>query len=499
MIKPIMIIAALILFAFSAASTPQDKGKQGNKKAQDNKKAQGNKPSSSAIANTNRAPSKSEAIGKTNANVTRAPEPKEVPQETSNSTAENKTINDIDKRLTQLENQMPPAWLGESIVLGLIGFLILMALFLHIIHVITVSRTKEDLMGLQKQVQHKFRETNSGNSASANAATLEKFSSKLDQQYQNLETLGAQVNELFQLAAANNDDSKNITTAIAITAQLMGESRIQQQARKAVGDLAESDRTSSARIVEYYKDIFAANANRLKPLAQELSAFDERIRQRPNLPYELAGRVRALQQEIFQFERWHGDASGRLSSLQSGSLNERLTAFRSKERKLTEGFNLGEITIIDYVKRHNDLLKQYFPEKEGDTDSLSPAEQENDLKKISVNAPEYLMDWFDKLSQLQAQLAASQNSIDARTADELGHIQKMASDALSKFDIQPEEIQPGRTSFDNRLYDATLITQSSQFPANTIIGVHQYGFRKISNGEVLRRSKVVVAGVGAAS
>ena len=119
-----------------------------------------------------------------------------------------------------------------------------------------------------------------------------------------------------------------------------------------------------------------------------------------------------------------------------------------------------------------------------------------DLRQIAADVPDYLMDWFDKLFQLQSQTRASAAQVDSETISELSLIQQLMRDALNKFDIQPEEIKLGQTSFDSRLYDATLVTQTTQFPVNTVVEVNHCGFRKLSTGEVLRRPKVVVSGMG---
>jgi cell division protein FtsL len=393
---------------------------------------------------------------------------------------------------------------SEAVMWILGAMIVVLILGLYIFHLLSILKVKQELAGLQEQLKqtqlaiHKPSSLNPGNSPSINAA-LENVASQVNKQHQALDQLSTRVQELYNHVAASDKKIEGVTDAVAISAQRASELRIQQEIHRAGGEIVESDRALAARIVERYRDIFGTHLNRVKPLAQELSALGEKITQRPHLPPELVSRIHALLREINQFAKWHAEASDRLSTLQRGSIDERLTAFRSKQRKLNEAFNTREISVVDYVDGHIELLEQYFPERSQHAALLSPADQESELKKISVGAPEYLMDWFDRLFQLQSQLAASQNSVDPRTAEEFAYIQKLASDALGKFDIQPEEIKPGRTSFDNRLYDAALITQSSQFPANTIIGVHQCGFRKLSTGEVLRRPKVVVAGVGVAS
>jgi hypothetical protein len=227
-----------------------------------------------------------------------------------------------------------------------------------------------------------------------------------------------------------------------------------------------------------------------------MTALAKRLGEQPNRSSEVEDRVRGLLRDLLQFEDWHANASERLASLQQGSAASRSSAFSGQQSGLVEQLNAGAISIVDYVKGYRELMDKHFPAVRGNLqDSMAPAEHESEFKELTAAVPDYLMNWFDKLFQLQSQTA--QVSIGVQTEAELTQIQQTARDVLGKFDIQPDEIQIGLTTFDRRLHDAALITQSPQFSANSVIGVQQCGFRKLSTGDVLRRPKVIVAGVGA--
>ena len=272
--------------------------------------------------------------------------------------------------------------------------------------------------------------------------------------------------------------------------------------QNAGGQIAEADRALAIKIVERYKEISTANVNRIKPLTEAVAGLVERQKERRDAPAELVSRAESLHADIQKFDRWNSDLNDRLASLQRGSFPDRYAAFKAKQSQLADRINNGASSIYDYVSGYRELLDHYFPDGASDNSvSLPPSEHEADLKKMVAAVPDYLMDWFDRLYQLQSQVAASEaqgSRGDGQTTAQLAQIQKLAREVLGKFDVQPEEIQVGQTSYDRRLHDAALITQSSQFPANTVIGIHQCGFRKASTGEVLRRPKVVVAGVGGA-
>lgn len=390
--------------------------------------------------------------------------------------------------------------LENPIVLLIAGALLLAALGLHGLHLMNETRFRQELAAIHANLQ-RLSSANLGANAGQQGA-VENLSEQLTRQNQTLGTVSTQIEELRRRLASFDQKSVDTSKAVAMAAHWMGQAQIDEALQNAGGQMAETDRAQAIKIVERYREISNANVNRVKPLTEAVAGLVERQKERRDAPAELISRAESLQNDIQQFDRWNSDLSDRLASLQRGSFPDRYAAFKTKQGQLAERINNGATPIHEYVNGYRELLDHYFPGGASDNSiSIPPAEQEADLKKMVSSVPDYLMDWFDKLYQLQSQVAASEAQgakPDSQTAAQLAQIQKVSREVLGKFDIQPEEIQVGQTSYDRRLHDAALITQSSQFPANTVIGIHQCGFRKASTGEVLRRPKVVVAGVGVA-
>jgi molecular chaperone GrpE (heat shock protein) len=227
----------------------------------------------------------------------------------------------------------------------------------------------------------------------------------------------------------------------------------------------------------------------------------EKVEGRAHQSPELAARIQSLNEEIGRFDQWQQDTSDQLTSLQRGSFSQRSSMLQADQDRLFDQVNNGSLSIAQMVKQSRAQLDHYFPETpaKGAEQTLPLAEREESLKKIVADAPDYLMDWYNNLFQLQGQVSGpgQRTATEAETASDLAKTQQIAREALGKFDIQPEAIQIGQTSYDRRLHEAALVRQSPQFPVNTVIEVHKCGFRKMSTGEVLRRPHVVVAGAAA--
>jgi molecular chaperone GrpE (heat shock protein) len=411
------------------------------------------------------------------------------------------------------ENKLPDAadssfFSVGNILLLVSVILVLLMVALHIVHLMSGARLKQQmaethggLMRLRQQVQQLNDQllnfsARAQSRVPAAGPAAEQVVASLDEQERAIAQLADRLEDVRRELSGNLETTAR---AVALHKQLAGAAQLRRQQQVAADERLESERQQAAIITEKYREVFGTNANAVKPLIDAFAAFSDRIKHRPYLPEELASRLQGLDEEIRQFDRWHAEADAQLVSLRRGSLAERLRAFRSREQKLGEAFTLGDITVFDYVKQHDALMQEYVADDGRAAGSvLPPTEQENQFRRLAGSAPDHLMNWFDKLFQLQTQFNAAA-SVDPQTSEELTLVQQLAKDALGRFDIQPEEIQPGRTSFDNRLYDAALVSQSSQYPANTVIGVQQCGFRRRSNGELLRRPKVIVAGLGAAS
>ena len=428
---------------------------------------------------------------------TNSPEPNQDPQQqTKDPEPANPT--GISPVIPPAPPQTPPWWLSDPIILGLIGLLILLGLALHIVHMLTQSRSRKEFAELYGTVQMLSQRVSmaDGNEKNARAGASNELTQRLNRHRQGLDQLSTQIYEVEQRVTASERHTAEASTAVAFAAHIAGQPRINQALQQASAQTNEADRAAAIKIVERYKEILGANEVRMRSLIQETCDLAQWLNGRSNLPPELTARMEELQSDVLKFEHWHSDVSGLLTSLKRGSVSDRFSMFRTSQADLVEQFNGRAISIADYVKGYAELIERHFPPDADGPVSIAPREQEAELREIAASVPDYLMDWFDRLSQLQAQ--AAQAAIDAETAARLTQIHRTAKDVLGKFDIQPEEIQVGVTVFDRRLHDASLITQSPQYPANTVVGVQQYGFRKLSTGDVLRRPKVIVAGVGAA-
>ncbi|HEY3134920.1 MAG TPA: hypothetical protein VGL29_02605, partial [Blastocatellia bacterium] len=374
--------------------------------------------------------------------------------------------------------------LSNPIVLAAAGLLLLIALALHVVHIVTGLRSKQEIAQLRGAIRTLSQRVSIGDEAgNQRAGASNELVQRLNRHRQGIDHLFSEVSQIEQRVAASERHAAETSAAVALAAHMAGEPRINHALEQAAVEIGEADRAAAIKIMQQYKELFGANALRVKTLIKEATAMVESIGDRSSIHREIVDRVQDLRTSLLQFESWHTEASERLASLRRGSVSDRYSAFTAAQAKLARQFNERAISIIDYVAGYRDLMEQHFPAAADESASKAPADHESDLKKLSGSVPDYLMDWFDKLSQLQTQ--AAQTSVDGETAAGLARIQRAARDVLGQFDIQPDEIQIGVTSFDRRLHDASLITQSPQYPANTVVAVQQYGFRKLSTGDVL--------------
>jgi hypothetical protein len=384
-----------------------------------------------------------------------------------------------------------------ALVFGAI--LIILTLGLHVVHLVAQSRLRREIGSIGegvrslRAIQGKIK-ANNGNG-------LGELAIKFDQQRQALDRLAGQVDDIDRYLTATKDEITKTTVAAELLAHWICQIRLQDAKAKADDQISAAERTRAIQVLSRCKETAGSNVSRLKPLTQAISVLTDSMKSRLHMPPEVASRLADLENDINQFGKWYVDLNARLDLLERGSFPERYSAFEAEQKSLDARAQAGAITISEYVEECRDLLERHFPYTPADpTQATTFPEQEAELGKLMADVPDYLMDWFDKFYQLQSQAIAAQTSngaVEIQTAAEFLKVRKTAGEILGKFDIQPEEIQVGQTSFDRRLHEAALITQAPQYPANTVIAVHRCGFRKLSTGEVLRRPKVVVAGVGA--
>jgi molecular chaperone GrpE (heat shock protein) len=407
--------------------------------------------------------------------------------------------------VTEESSDGAPAWMDA---LGPLGFLtsplifsLFMALFalalgLHVVHLLRAAQAGRSLREMWQAVQQK--------NAAAGRATMpvknpgmEKLAEQVRQQGQGLSQFTAQLNQLQGILAERDRQLGDAVQALALTANWVGQFQLREAAAADGGQITEAERAAGIALLERYKEPLRINASRVESVAQAMAELVERLEAYPQLPAEMVGKAQSLYQEIGKFDVWQTKVTNQLAALQRGSFARRSSMLQDDQQKLFEHVRSGQLSISQMVQQSRALLDQHFPNGAANSSNLTPtAEDEAELKKRIDSAEDELMDWFDNFSQFQSQMTAqaARAPLDPDTANALARIQQFAREALGKFDIQPEEIQVGRTNYDRRLHDATLVRQSSQFPINTVIEVLRYGFRRMSTGQALRRPQVVVAG-----
>lgn len=394
-------------------------------------------------------------------------------------------------------NLGPLDWLTSPFIFWPFVGLILLALGLHVLHLLRGTHMSQSLEQLWKAQQQRVTGANRGANPTGKNGAVEGLAEQVRQQGQGLSQFTTQLNQLQTQLAERDQKIGETLQAVALTANWVGQFQLREAAASDGGSISEANRSAAITILSRYQEPLRVNAGRVEPLAQAMAGLVEKLEAQPQLTSEL-GRAQKLYQEIGQFDMWHRQASEQLASLQRGSFARRSSMLQSDQQHLIEQVNAGAITITQMVQRSKEMLDQRFP-LGAQRVAATPVttESEAELKQRVESAPEYLMNWFDNFFQLQNHLSAAQSSnspSNAEIVSAAAQVQRAAREALGKFDIQPEEIQAGRTAYDRRLHEASLVRQSSQFPINTVIEVLRCGFRRMSTGEVLRRPQVVVAG-----
>jgi molecular chaperone GrpE (heat shock protein) len=391
-------------------------------------------------------------------------------------------------------------WFTNPFLFGLVAFLILMALALHLLHVLRVGSLSQEIAHL-KTVQRSLGNVARGPVNPGNGLKVDSLAEQLNQQGQSLAQVSTHFNQIENRFTANESQLRDAIHAVTVTVNWIGQAQLREAFTAEGGNVSESERAATMALLERYEEPLRSNAGRLAPLAQEVTDAAARLEGRVHSSPELTARLQSLSEDIGRFRRWHQDVSDELNSLQRGSFAQRSARLKADQERLFDQLNSGSLSTTQVVKKSQALLDQYFPKTAARTAEQGQPlpERESSLKKRVTDAPDYLMNWYDSLFQLQSQLGGlpQRSAVEAETASDLLRIQQIARDALGKFDIQPEAIQIGQTYYDPRLHEAALVRQAPQFPVNTVIEVHKCGFRKMSTSEVLRIPQVVVAGAAA--
>lgn len=396
-----------------------------------------------------------------------------------------------------MDNLGPLAYFTNPFIFTLSMLLFIAALGLHGLHIWRVGQTNRLLR--QMWAQQKNAAITNRSMVPGRNSGVENLAEQVRQQGQGLSQFTNQLNQFQGDLAKRDREFSDAVQAVALTASWVGQFQLREAAADG-GHISEAERATASALLERYKEPLRVNASRVEPLAQAMADLVEKLESQPQLPPELAARAQTLYQDIGRYDLWHAKVSEQLTALQRGSFARRSSMLQADQQRLIEQVQSGSISISEMVQRSRELINQHFPPgTSNNSNDASTVEGEAELKNKIVTAPDALMDWFDNFSQFQSQLAtqAARATLDADSANTAAQIQRLAREALNKFDIQPEEIQVGRTSYDRRLHDMSLIRQSSQFPTNTVIEVLRCGFRRMSNGEVLRRPQVIVAGAAA--
>lgn len=389
------------------------------------------------------------------------------------------------------------SWITNPFIFGFVALLLILTLALHVYQLLKTTQMSRDLAQVMGR-QQRQAQANQVAGQSGKNAMIDSLSEQINKQNQGLGQLTTRLNQMENRLTLGDSHAADTIQALGVASSWIGHSKLQESAAADGGKINEDQRNALVSVLERYKEPLRINASRVEPVAQAMAAFIEQIEDRAHLSPELVGRVQKLYQDIGRFDQWYMNANGQLASLQRGSFSQRSTMLQSEQQRLVEQARSGSISVAQMVQKSRDLLEQYFPDgaSQNGNEVMSPNESEAELKKVVADAPNYLMEWFNSLFQLQNQLlsAGARSAIESEIFNELVQIQKIAQEVLGRFDIQLETIQVGQTNYDRRLHEATMVRQSSQFPTNTVIEVHRCGFRRMSTGEVLRRPEVVVAG-----
>jgi len=405
-------------------------------------------------------------------------------------------LEQIENRLGSLENLGPLGWFTSPLLFWTTAMLFLLSIALHAVHLlkdVNTSRMVNQLWNVQQRSANANRSAAPGRNGA-----VESLTEQVREQGKGMNQFTAQVSQLQDRLAERERQFADAVQAVTLTVNWISQAQLREAAANDGGQISEEDRASAIALLERYEEPLRANAVRVEPLAQAMAALMEKIETQPQMPPELVSRAQSLHHDIGQFDLWQTNVSSQLASLRRGSFSARNASLQADQQRLIEQVNAGGLSVSQMVQKSRELLDNHFPRNSQKSLTRLPSvEDEAEFKKRIASAPESLMDWFDSFSQFQSQMIGGQASrvqLDPDIMSRLAQVQTAAREALNKFDIQPEEIQVGRTGYDRRLHEATLVRQSQQFPTNTVIEVLRCGFRRISTGEVLRRPQVVVAG-----
>lgn len=390
-------------------------------------------------------------------------------------------------------------YLGNPFVLLAVGFLIFLAIIFHLIHLIRIGSLNRQLLQLHAG-QNNLAQTMRAAGTPGKSAAVDKLTEQVSQQSQSLTQLLDRLNQMEGRLTIGDSQYRDAAHALGLAANWIGQAQLKATTLSNGGEVSEAERSAGIAMLESYRDPFRLNASRVEPITLALAELSGKLQGRSHSSPLVAGRIQNLCVGIARFDQLHSQVTAQLESLQRGTFAERSARLQADQDRLFERLDNGSMSVGQMVQKSRSLIEKHFPAEPtvSNEKSLPLGEQEANLKRAIDEAGDYLMDWYNNLYQLQAQLGQTQGSqADVETAAELAKVQQIAREALNRFDIQPEAIQIGQTSFDRRLHEAALVRPAPQYPTNTVIDVQKCGFRRMTTGEVLRRPEVVVAGTAA--
>lgn len=402
-------------------------------------------------------------------------------------------IDGLEQSRISRQELWPFGFLANQIGIGLLVAAIAAMVLLHLVQLVHLRSLKRRIIRVGSNLTHSLNVRTAG---SDNNVLTQQLLSQVNDLTQGVNNLAARSNQLQNEITDTSSQYRDAAQAVALTADWIASTQLRATANANCNEVSEVERGSTIALLESIREPLRTNASRLEAPTLALRDLSRRTRSASQSSPQVVGRIQQLLDDISRFDQLQQQVDAELTSLQEDSFTERRARLRAAQTRLHEELNGGSLSIDQFVQRSRSLLDQYFPvgRVQQSHEALSLSEKEAKLKREISQADDHLMDWYNNLFQLRSQLNQTPGALEAVTVADLEEIQQLAREALSRFDIQPEAIQIGNTSFDRRLHEATLVRPAPQYAANTVIDVHKCGFRRMSTGEVLRRPEVVVAG-----
>jgi len=232
------------------------------------------------------------------------------------------------------------------------------------------------------------------------------------------------------------------------------------------------------------------SAERVALLAERMKRLVEAASERPQVSQELKDKLQGFLRDVEWFARQEEAVRRRAASLRGASVSSRYREFLGEQETLKDRFSKGELTASEFEAAYRESFNNHLSQSPPDGAPAADGELVLELPRVE----DQLMDWFSNFSQLVSRVRGSTTAVfaDADTVEEMNDVLNVAREVLIRFDIQPEEIEIGKTVFDPRIHQLVLARQSP-YPAHTVVDVQQSGFRRVKDGETLRRPQVIVA------